>query len=278
MFAFLSANLEAISETCQAMLTFQPAVLATKWLLVTLVVAFVVKIIASVAQTVLLISRLKQSNTEVLKVNGRTVHLFQSSGMNAFVAGIPLISNQIFVSETMRKKLSDKELEAVVLHEAFHQERFHLVTKFVFHAVSEVLFFIPVLKDLLKYWELRSEIAADTFATTFQGSDIYLKSALAAVLTHQPSYSFALNQSGSLYFAEDILERRVHVLTKSPSNSSILGVSLRLLVSCLALLGILFIANATTVEATFTFPSGQCQQILESRAPQQSNHFSSPAI
>lgn len=276
MYAFFSAEIEAISQTCQAMLSFEPAVLAGKGLLITLVIAAVVKTLASLLQSKFFIEKIDSSLITKIKIHNHEVSIFSSETMEAFLAGIPFVSSKIYVSSKLASALTDKELEAVVLHEQFHYRQFHLVKEFLFSVITDVFFFLPSLKDIQYHWQVKTELAADAFAQTSQGSDLYLKSALATVLSENPRTCRAATVP-AIHFARSVIEQRVNVLTQTPSKTLPIKEGLHLAISLVVILGLIFLRNAAPVEATVPMPGSQCQQIWESTTPQRSEAFISPA-
>lgn len=95
------------------------------------------------------------------------VHLLDSKVPLCFCAGF--ISPRIYISRGMMKKLVPQELEALLIHEKRHLENYDPLKILLGRLVTAVLFFIPVLRDILKHYLIDKEIAADRSAIQYQG-------------------------------------------------------------------------------------------------------------
>jgi len=84
-----------------------------------------------------------------------------------FCAGF--ISPRIYLSRGIVEKLVPQELEALLLHEKHHLENYDPLKMLVGKLVVAALFFIPVLRDILKHYFINKEIAADRSAIRYQG-------------------------------------------------------------------------------------------------------------
>ncbi len=95
------------------------------------------------------------------------VHLLDSEVPLCFCAGF--ISPRIYISRGMVKKLVPQELEALLIHEKRHLENYDPLKILLGRLVAVALFFIPVLRDILKHYLIDKEIAADRSAIQYQG-------------------------------------------------------------------------------------------------------------
>ena len=95
------------------------------------------------------------------------VHLLDSEVPLCFCAGF--ISPRIYISRGMVEKLVPQELEALLIHEKRHLENHDPLKILLGKLVATALFFIPVLRDMLKHYLIDKEIAADRSAIQYQG-------------------------------------------------------------------------------------------------------------
>ena len=80
----------------------------------------------------------------------------------AFTAG--LIRPAIYMSEVIPKKLSEKEIEAVLLHEIHHLRRRDPLRTLAAALIADMLFWIPLAKNAVAALVARLEFAADDAA------------------------------------------------------------------------------------------------------------------
>lgn len=107
------------------------------------------------------------------------VWLVPSEAKLAFTAG--LWRPSIFVSRALVLTLSDRQLEAVLLHEEHHAQRRDPLRLMAGQALSAILCFLPVLRNLHDYYCIAKEVAADAVAVQKQGTRTHLASALCKV-------------------------------------------------------------------------------------------------
>ncbi len=101
---------------------------------------------------------------------------------------------KIILSTGLIDKLEPEELESVVLHEYYHAKYRHPLMLIISEIVSDTLFFIPVYKDLHKYFRSLLEKEADDFVSSLQNGATSLDLALSKVETETrfpifPSFS-----------------------------------------------------------------------------------------
>lgn len=104
-----------------------------------------------------------------------------------------LIKPKIIISTGLVHALTSNELETVLLHEKHHLRNFHSIYIFVAEITKSALFFLPILNDLTNYLRESIEHDADRFATKYQKSDIYLRSALKKVNSTDLSFLLAFS-------------------------------------------------------------------------------------
>jgi Zn-dependent protease with chaperone function len=90
---------------------------------------------------------------------------------------------QVCVSRALVDALSPAELEAVLRHEARHVRRRDPLRLLLVNTAGAMLCFIPVLRQVLRIYLLRQELAADAAAVREMHTNYPLASALYKVLT-----------------------------------------------------------------------------------------------
>ncbi len=115
------------------------------------------------------------------------VVLVSSADPYAFCYG--LLRPRICVTTALVRRLTQLELEAVLLHERYHLEQRDPLKVAVGRVVITGLFFLPVLKGLFDRYLLAKELAADDQAVRGQGGRRSLASALEKLLNLDGSAS-----------------------------------------------------------------------------------------
>lgn len=93
-------------------------------------------------------------------------------------------SPKIIYTSALAKILSEDELISVLSHEAAHQSRRDPLRRLLTRAMSELLFFLPVIKDLTDNLASHQEAQADKIAIKQHGQE-YLMSGMKKLLTRQ---------------------------------------------------------------------------------------------
>ncbi|MBD1383291.1 M56 family metallopeptidase [Metabacillus arenae] len=88
----------------------------------------------------------------------------------------------IVLSSGLIRLLDDQELEAVIEHEASHQQNYDSLWVFILKLISESLWFIPMTKWSYHNYKIISELLADEYAIRQTGSEIGLGSALLKLI------------------------------------------------------------------------------------------------
>jgi Zn-dependent protease with chaperone function len=136
------------------------------------------------------------------------VHLIDSEATLCFCAGF--ISPRIYLSRMMTEKLTPEELEALLLHEKYHLEHHDPLKVLLGRLVVSTLFFIPVLKDVLKRYLIEKEIAADRGAIQYQGHRRGLAGALQKLVQERSTASAESLAVGG----EEALSHRIDYLMR----------------------------------------------------------------
>ena len=97
-----------------------------------------------------------------------------------------LLHPQVWLSTGLRDLLSDKELEAVLLHEAHHVRARDPLKILAARCLSRALFFVPVARDLCETYLISKELDADKQATAALNNPVPLVRALRKLLLAQP--------------------------------------------------------------------------------------------
>jgi beta-lactamase regulating signal transducer with metallopeptidase domain len=152
------------------------------------------------------------------------VHLLDSEVTLCFCSGF--ISPHIYLSRDLVEKLTPNELEAILLHEKYHLENHDPLKLVLGTVVVSALFFVPVMKDVLKRYLIEKEIAADRRAIRYQGRVSGLAGALEKLVRERSSCKEGAVAVGG----EEALSYRIDHLTGC-SSQQVHRISLRRLVS-----------------------------------------------
>ncbi len=119
---------------------------------------------------------------------------------------------KVCVSSGFIKKLSNKELKAVLLHEQHHLFSNEPVRIFIVQSITKALFFLPGLKPFSEQYLTFSELAADQWATDNFKDKAPLAGALYKVLMLKKQMIIR-NELALSFFASQIMEERINKLT-----------------------------------------------------------------
>lgn len=140
-----------------------------------------------------------------LNLDGK-VDIIKYKNRFSFCYGI--IRPRICLSTGLIKTLNKQELKAVILHESYHLKNYDPLKIVIGASIARMLFFIPALKDLQKYYALSKEIAADSMAIQNTGKQPLLNSLSKLITLNNPKFS------GVAAFASiDDLEMRIKYLS-----------------------------------------------------------------
>ena len=142
----------------------------------------------------------------------RKVYVVQSEKPFAFCYGIR--SPKIYLSTSLMTMMSEKEIEAILLHERYHlKNRDSLIM--LLASFIELLFpFFPLVKDLLAQYKINREIVADREAVQSLGDHKAVISVLRKFLA-LPSSTFATASAIADY---ETLEPRIKALVKQEKS------------------------------------------------------------
>lgn len=155
----------------------------------------------------------------------------------AFCAG--LVTPHIYLSTGLIEILSDKELRAVLLHEAFHCARYDPLRTLLAESIATALFFLPIVAEWRDLFVTSLELAADRHAMHVSGRWC-LAGALHKLLTYPQVPTFSTTRVAGIAGISATEARLAQVLDNAPlpvqfSPYSLLLSSLILVVGCFAL-------------------------------------------
>lgn len=110
-----------------------------------------------------------------------------------------LFKQKILVSDWITSKLTEQEVEAILLHELYHIKNKHLPLYLLGQATSSILFYLPVVSGLVKNIKFKLEREADIYTQQKQNTKKYLQSALIKTLLGDDSFKLLPNFSANLY-------------------------------------------------------------------------------
>lgn len=138
------------------------------------------------------------------------VCLLDSEDSLCFCAGFA--SPRIYVSRGLVEKLTPQELEAMLLHEKHHFRNYDPLRVLSARLLVAALFFIPVLKDMLKRYLLEKEVAADRSAIRYQGHSRGLAGALQKLIQERKPVTVAVGGTEAIEY------RIEHLTGHSPQH------------------------------------------------------------
>lgn len=146
---------------------------------------------------------------------------------------------KIVLSTGLINILNEQELEAVIHHETAHQKYHDPTSVFTLRLLSEVFWYIPLLKWVNQNFRMMIELAADEHAVVSTGSEIGLGSALIKLVktrlkgSHSPSFVYFSDGTAVEYRIRQLLEPERLVSLKCPKGSILLSSHIVLLLLAL---------------------------------------------
>lgn len=116
---------------------------------------------------------------------------------------------QIVLSLSLVNQLSDKQLEAVVLHEYYHLRNRHLLWSLLSRLISSMFFFIPLIDYLARQLKTEFELTADSFVVDTQKSRAYLCGSMALNLQYAGDFVPHFSSSPIEKRVESLLSQKV---------------------------------------------------------------------
>lgn len=140
-----------------------------------------------------------------LNLDGK-INVVKDENKLSFCYGI--FSPKVCMSTGLIKALTADELKAVLLHESYHVKNHDPLKIILGQTASSMLFFIPILKEMQRYFVLSKEIAADNMAVKYGDRRSFI-AVLNKLLTFPAPYFNGIANLASL----DNLEKRILYLT-----------------------------------------------------------------
>lgn len=205
--ASLGPLAHAVGQACARIWTALPSVL--QLLLITVLLAATLPIILWIAAALrqwrkaTLTLRTLETNTlaaakrhDLLQRLGllSRVRVVQSPRAFALTAGFT--RPRVYVSTGLLERLTDDELEALLLHEQDHVRHFDPLQVLIGRTLSAAFFFVPVVRVLVRRHQAAIELAADEYATVRQGGKAGLSGAMLKLLDAQQTVPSASGFGG----------------------------------------------------------------------------------
>lgn len=130
-----------------------------------------------------------------------------------FACCFGLLHPRMYLSTGLLTLLSDDELKAVILHEAYHCRRFDPLRTLILDVIATMFCFLPVVHEWCKWQRTHIELQADRYAIQ-QGGRKPLAGALYKLLTKSRE-SLAGRKTAAVGFSATEM-RLNHLLTDSP--------------------------------------------------------------
>lgn len=141
----------------------------------------------------------------------KKIIIFRNQKLLAFCMGI--LKPKIFISSEVLKRMTYREIEAIILHERQHIIGKDNLVMIFLNLVKTSFFFFPVVTDFVNNLEIQREIKADQSVVKETGRKINIISALRKIIESKPNYVYANAFSESFS-----IEPRVHSLIGKGSN------------------------------------------------------------
>ena len=209
---------QVISNTFTSNTLFQVPHSLHHFLILTLIVSLglgVLSFFVQLVKTYGLIQRLLTKKVSVPRKIHKTVTLLNLSNKvyvikdnNLFSLCFGILSPRIIITTALVSSLTQKELEAVLLHEQAHMQNRDPLKILLGKTVTSMFFFLPIFSEFNRNMTATNELAADQWAITSQKGTIFLRGALKKILS-RPQVAFATVPAIS---NTDYLEIRIHRL------------------------------------------------------------------
>lgn len=121
-------------------------------------------------------SRKLQKQLRCIIRKEKQLYILPTEEVVAFTTGF--LKPKIVLSEGLFLSFTEAEIDAIVLHEEFHQKNYDPLKLFAFTTVAASMAYIPVLKEMLKRYSTYKELLADQYVIRHMKSPLGLGSAL----------------------------------------------------------------------------------------------------
>ncbi|AWP25112.1 hypothetical protein AK95_25625 [Paenibacillus sp. LC231] len=129
-----------------------------------------------------------------------------------------LFKPYIVLSTGLINHFNDEKLNAIILHESFHCLRRHPLHNVMLCIGSKSLIYVPIVKELVQYYQIWMELNADRFAIAKMGSESPLGHVLLDLIKNQtvktPGYGVHFSHTAINYRIQQLMdpERRLQVM------------------------------------------------------------------
>lgn len=258
-------KIEETLSSCSALLDYASNSSATQIALLTFFVVFpFVKILATIAKTYNKTKEIEKYCSQVIPAKLKKIiiqyklsnNLFLVSCNNDFAAiSIGFFSKKIVISRNLINNISQKELEAIVLHELHHVKSNHSIILFFSQLIVSTFFFIPILKDFQLVIKLELEKSADKYAVSIQKTAKHVKNSLKRVLVGNDDFSLFPK------FSYDVIDQRINSLNSKKTKLTVHPIRLAFSALSIMILGFVYLSQDQVAIALNAYQRNDCNII-----------------
>jgi len=150
----------------------------------------------------------------------------------AFTMGF--LKPKIILSTGLLQLLDKTELDAVILHELYHQKHGDPVKTFVLHLLATVMWYLPIINCLMQKYKMIRELLADQYAVNEQGTPTHVGSALLKLLkkgqaTPLPFSHVSFADTSINYRIKQLLDPQTNIPLTFPLKQTVISLQMLLL-------------------------------------------------
>jgi len=176
---------------------------------------------------------------------------------NLFSLCFGILSPRIIITTGLVSTLTQKELEAVLLHEQAHMKNFDPLKILLGKTATSMFFFLPIFREFNRNMNATNELIADEWVITSQKETTFLRRALKKILS-RPHTAFATFPAVS---NPDYLEIRIRRIVNAPVKYNP-SISLISILTCLMFFVVSWVLLQTQVYAFQTNQSTEPSYFL----------------
>ncbi|WP_214629647.1 M56 family metallopeptidase [Paenibacillus agaridevorans] len=124
---------------------------------------------------------------------------------------------KIVISTDVLSRFEDEEVEAILLHELYHCKAFHPLQISLLMFVSKGLAFVPIIKDLVHYYSIWTELRADRYAVKRMNSELPIGRVLLSLIKSNATF----NSGAGVHFANEAVNYRIQQIIDPSSELNI---------------------------------------------------------
>lgn len=178
-----------------------------------------------------------------LGIKNRVLYVNSKSPV-AFCYGY--FSPKIIISDSFIKNLTNKELEAVLLHEMRHMKNYDPLKILILRGISKGFFYLPLLGNLTNEFVLNRELDIDKEVMNKQKTEANIGSAILKAIKMKTSYSFSPNL---MIGGFNQFEERVKGIVDPSYKRKYNLLCVRFFISLIAVVGTISFLNFTNAQA-----------------------------